>query len=402
MIYSYDGLNWILAPDVAFQHWKSICWSPELGIFAAVGFLTGSGYTDRKVMTSSLKGRPPTSYNVFDSSFNSIDESGNWSFSNISETNNLLARIAALEALVIPTASITASNAIITSGTFTYIKPIFTNATGTTALINGSTSVLGQSVISDASINTGILTSDASYNLLVTNILGAQRSASVFISVVPLPIASITTSKAIITSGTSTTIIPTFSNHVTALIDGSTNVQNQSFVSGTVINVGPLTQNRTYTLVVTNSAGTSVNADVNIIVNAAAIRTGWYGRIFIELVSGRATGTTVGFTYTIYKTSDTSKPLIEPSSLSISTLRALVSSVAHSLAPDDRLSNLGSRFLIVIDTVINGALEWNTASNSQNVAVYPQIGTSTSYPYLIEPTSTSGDIILRWTIETPG
>jgi hypothetical protein len=29
-------------------------------------------------MTSSLQGRPPTSYNVFDSSFNNIDSSGNW------------------------------------------------------------------------------------------------------------------------------------------------------------------------------------------------------------------------------------------------------------------------------------------------------------------------------------
>ena len=34
-------------------------------------------------MTSSLKGRPPTSYNVFDSTFNSIDEAGAWTFSNL-------------------------------------------------------------------------------------------------------------------------------------------------------------------------------------------------------------------------------------------------------------------------------------------------------------------------------
>ncbi len=37
-------------------------------------------------MTSSLSGRPPTSYNVFDSSFNSIDQSGNWTFSKITTT----------------------------------------------------------------------------------------------------------------------------------------------------------------------------------------------------------------------------------------------------------------------------------------------------------------------------
>ena len=52
-----------------------ICWSPELGIFVVVG-----GFGTYSVMTSSLKGRPPTSYNVFDSSFNRIDEAGAWNF----------------------------------------------------------------------------------------------------------------------------------------------------------------------------------------------------------------------------------------------------------------------------------------------------------------------------------
>jgi hypothetical protein len=61
--------------------WFSVCWSRELGIFAA----TAIGGTNR-VMTSSLKGRPPTSYNVFDSSFNRIDENGKWDFSNINVT----------------------------------------------------------------------------------------------------------------------------------------------------------------------------------------------------------------------------------------------------------------------------------------------------------------------------
>ena len=37
-------------------------------------------------LTSSLKGRPPTSYNVFDSSFNSIDETGKWTFTNVATT----------------------------------------------------------------------------------------------------------------------------------------------------------------------------------------------------------------------------------------------------------------------------------------------------------------------------
>jgi hypothetical protein len=347
-------------------------------------------------MTSSLKGRPPTSYNVFDSSFNSIDESGNWSFSNISETNNLLARIAALEALVIPTASITTAKAIITTGTFTTIKPIFTNASGTTALINGSTSVLGQSVISDASINTGILSSDASYILLVTNILGAQRSANVSINVVPPPIASITANSQSITSGTSTTIIPTFSNHVTALINGSATVQGQSFVSGTSINTGPLTQGTTYTLVVTNSAGTSVNASVTISMNESG-KAGWYGKIYQELESLRGPEITVSYTYTIYKTSDTSTPL-EFGSASLSTTSALgVASINNTFAQADRLPTLGSGFVIVINSVNNGTLAPAGSFTPQNASV--SFRSYTPLSYTIIPASVSGNIILRWTIE---
>jgi hypothetical protein len=56
--------------------WSSVCWSPELGIFVAV---SNNGF----FQTSSLKGRPPTSYNIFDSSFNSIDENGYWNLNYI-------------------------------------------------------------------------------------------------------------------------------------------------------------------------------------------------------------------------------------------------------------------------------------------------------------------------------
>ena len=79
---SPDGINWTSrqAPSTSF---RSICWSPELGIAAACG--------SNFIMTSSLKGRPPTSYNVFDSSFNSIDETGKWSFLNIAISGTMTA-----------------------------------------------------------------------------------------------------------------------------------------------------------------------------------------------------------------------------------------------------------------------------------------------------------------------
>ena len=76
---SPDGINWTLTANATDFGWLSICWSSELGIAVGVGMFNG-------VMTSSLKGRPPTSYNVFDSSFNSIDENGKWNFQNINVT----------------------------------------------------------------------------------------------------------------------------------------------------------------------------------------------------------------------------------------------------------------------------------------------------------------------------
>jgi hypothetical protein len=59
---SPDGINWTSRTALA-GIWYSSCWSPELGIFVAVGYGTN------RVMTSSLKGRPPTSYNVFDNTY---------------------------------------------------------------------------------------------------------------------------------------------------------------------------------------------------------------------------------------------------------------------------------------------------------------------------------------------
>lgn len=73
---SPDGINWTQRTSPANNQWFMITWAPELGICAAV---SNTGSTNR-AMTSSLAGRPPTSYNVFDSSFNNIDQNGNWTF----------------------------------------------------------------------------------------------------------------------------------------------------------------------------------------------------------------------------------------------------------------------------------------------------------------------------------
>lgn len=83
---STNGTSWIVRNTVS-SNWQNICWSPELGIFVAVAAYGLLQIESNKVMTSSLKGRPPTSYNVFDSSFNKIDENGKWTFSDVIISN---------------------------------------------------------------------------------------------------------------------------------------------------------------------------------------------------------------------------------------------------------------------------------------------------------------------------
>jgi hypothetical protein len=86
LIYSNNGRNWT-AVFIEERSWECPCWSPELGLAVIVGRDGGAGIN--RVLTSSLKGRPPTSYNVFDSCFNRIDENGKWDFSNINVTSIL-------------------------------------------------------------------------------------------------------------------------------------------------------------------------------------------------------------------------------------------------------------------------------------------------------------------------
>jgi len=83
---SPNGITWTTQAAGGTDWWYGVCWSPELGIFASVG----TGPTNI-VMTSSLKGRPPTSYNLFDSTFNNIDENGKWNFLNIAVSGTMTA-----------------------------------------------------------------------------------------------------------------------------------------------------------------------------------------------------------------------------------------------------------------------------------------------------------------------
>jgi len=70
--YSYNGITW-LNRTIGSNTAKSSVWSPELGYFLVGG-------DDTFTWRSSFAGRPPTSFNIFDSSFNSINELGLWNF----------------------------------------------------------------------------------------------------------------------------------------------------------------------------------------------------------------------------------------------------------------------------------------------------------------------------------
>jgi hypothetical protein len=95
---SSNGIDWItrdnseyLASDGLSMHLQRLCWCPQLGIIVGVGGISedatgGGGQGGGQIWTTSLKGRPPTSYNLFDSIFNRIDENGKWDFSNIAVT----------------------------------------------------------------------------------------------------------------------------------------------------------------------------------------------------------------------------------------------------------------------------------------------------------------------------
>jgi len=81
-MYSNDGINWVENDDVMSGALQGVCWSDELGIFVVVGNDT--------VYTSTLKGRPPTMFNTFDSEFNSIDEDGTWNFNSLTISGDLV------------------------------------------------------------------------------------------------------------------------------------------------------------------------------------------------------------------------------------------------------------------------------------------------------------------------
>jgi hypothetical protein len=164
------------------------------------------------------------------------------------QLNNLAARIGALEQ---PTASITTTNANITSGNSTTITPIFTNAT--TKTINGASTIGGQNITSGQSISVSPTTT-TTYTLLITNGVGVTAQASVTINVAPMPTGSITATGIyggnVIFIGDPVTVQVYFTG-------GTATLNGISVLSNTAQDFYPEV-NTTYTLVVTNSIGYTI------------------------------------------------------------------------------------------------------------------------------------------------
>ena len=87
---SSDGITWVARTPATTNSWFGICWAPELSMAVSVAY---SGSSSTQVMTNTLKGRNPTSYNVFDGVYNAIDENGNWTYNRIQFRDNSGVRI---------------------------------------------------------------------------------------------------------------------------------------------------------------------------------------------------------------------------------------------------------------------------------------------------------------------
>lgn len=103
-------------------------------------------------------------------------------------------------------------------------------------------------------------TATTTYTLTGSNSTGSAI-AQTTVTVVPAPTASLRAAQTTITSGTSTTLTPTFSGG-TATITGLTG----SFTSGTPVSTGNLSATTTFTLTVTNAARSTASSSVTITV----------------------------------------------------------------------------------------------------------------------------------------
>ena len=131
-----------------------------------------------------------------------------------------------------------------------------------TTLTAGGTGTLDQglgAVTTGVPVPTGILLANTTFTLTVTNAAGTSVTLQVLVQAVPAPTISSFTNSSPILSGTSATLTAVFTNGTAILQPGAV-----SLSSGVGYGTAPLTAPTTYTLTVTNAAGTSVSATTTV------------------------------------------------------------------------------------------------------------------------------------------
>lgn len=82
-IYSYDGITWFSYTQTLASP-STICWAPEISTFCAIQ----SGSSTTRGYVNSLNSRIPTYQNVFNNTYNSISNTGDWTYNRILFSSN--------------------------------------------------------------------------------------------------------------------------------------------------------------------------------------------------------------------------------------------------------------------------------------------------------------------------
>jgi hypothetical protein len=462
---SPNGINWTTRTTPDNSRWANICWSPELGIFAAVG---GYNYlaAERGVMISSLKGRPPTSYNVFDSSFNSIDESGNWTFQNISISGNIVPLHASrsdLGSSLRRWRNIYANDLSINTinGQAYSAGGLTANSVNSSHIINGSiltedicdNAITNDKIAANAVTNTKIANDSITHAKLTGNCVQSHNIVDGTILGTDICNNTITGSK--IADGTipytklDATLQTFISNVYMGIFEITNNINGGTFNASfyymddasavylfqteeltsagdtKFIAYSTLPQNFAVIPFYLESDQAIVSYDLsyayplngitnhsqvgagkiqfNILRNsqhylelkiltyvAPPANTGWYGNIYMELLSFRSIQ--VGYTYTIYKGSTTaSGVLVNLASLSTTGINSVAVSSPHYISDLERLANPSSSFLVVINGYGGGDFRLDSVVN---------VGSFIN-AYNITPQTIPNDVRIRFSIETP-
>ena len=254
-------------------------------------------------------------------------------------TENVTVTVGAVPSAVslVPTAS------SINYGASTTLTPTFSGGTG--VVTPGSISVTSGTPITVSP------TSTTTYTLTVTNSAGLTSTTTGTVTVVALPVAtSLTPGASSITSGSSTTLTPTFSDGTAKI--GTTAGGDQitsSITSGTAVTISP-TSTTTYYLTVTNSLGTTASTSTAITVIGVPVATSLApgtatltngdSTTIIPIFSG-GTGTvsptvgsvTSGDTYTVSPTTTTTYTLTVTNTLGASTTTSSTITVIAAPSP---------------------------------------------------------------------